>query len=113
MEIVRNILVFVHLIGFATLFAGCFITVKNPVKGLSPATLHGALTQLVSGVLLVGLAEMTAGREVNHAKVGVKFALLVVITVLTIVFRKKELPKWVVPTLMVLTVVEAGIAVFW
>lgn len=114
MDILRYILLFLHFVGFATLFAGCLLTWKRQAKGLATATLHGAITQLVTGLGLVTLLELHPDDPtINHAKVGVKLALLIVVTVLVLVFRKRELPKWVVPTILALTVLTAAVAVFW
>ena len=114
MDILRYILLFVHFVGFATLFAGALMTLKQQGKGLATATLHGAITQLVTGLGLVTLLELHPDDPtVNHAKVGTKLALLIVTTVLVVVFRKKELPTWVVPTILGLTVLTAAVAVFW
>ncbi len=113
MDIARHIFLFFHFVGYATLLVGIALSARAAIKGLNRLTLIGALTQLVTGLVLVTLAEMNPDREVNHAKVGVKLALLIVIAVITVVFGKRELPKWVIPTLAALTIVEVGVAVFW
>ncbi len=54
-----------------------------------PAMLHGALTMLVTGVALVGLRE-AQGADLNHVKIGIKLAVLVVILALVYVKRDDE-----------------------
>lgn len=113
MVIVHHLLVLIHLVGFAALFGGAFVQLKGPKRVVNPAILHGALTQLVSGLLLVGLAEMGDG-PVNHAKIAVKTLVLVVIFVLVLMNRKKDdIPAGQFWAILALTLANAGIAVFW
>jgi hypothetical protein len=113
MEFAHDLLLFLHLLGMAALFGGAFVQVRGAERLVNNAMLHGALTQVVTGLLLVGVLE--AGDDaVNHAKIGVKFALAVVIGVLVVVNRKKPaLPNGLYFGLVGLTVVTVGVAVFW
>jgi hypothetical protein len=106
-------LVFIHLLGMGALFGGALVQVKAPERAVNNAMLHGVLTQVVSGLLLVGVLE--AGEEpVDHAKIAVKFGLAIVIAVLIIVNRKKPaLPDGLFFGLLGLTVATVGVAVFW
>lgn len=113
MEIVHNILVLLHFVGFAALFGGAFVQMKGSKRVINPAMFHGALTQLVTGLLLVGLAEMGDG-DLNHMKIGVKSLVLIVIFVLVLMNRKKEnAPAGAFWGIFALTLLNAGIAVFW
>lgn len=113
MEIVQHALVLLHLVGFAALFGGAFVQVKGPQRVINPAILHGALTQVVSGLLLVGMLEMGSD-PVNHAKIAVKSTVLVVILVLVLLNRKKDsVAAGPFFTILALTLLNAGIAVFW
>ncbi len=114
MDFVYPIVVLLHFLGFATVFAGALMSLRRAEPGLAPAAFHGAITQLVTGLALVTMLEFDPDDPtVNHAKIGVKLALLIIVTVLVVVFRKRELPKWVVPTILGLTVLIAAIAVIW
>jgi hypothetical protein len=78
--------------------------------------LHGALTQLVTGVLLVGIASagLVPGEEVDHAKIAVKLVVVLIITALAFVGRKRTPPQvglW--GAIGALTLVNVVIAVFW
>ena len=42
---------------------GFFVQMKSKIKVVNPAMFHGALTQLVTGIALVGLAESGAVDE--------------------------------------------------
>lgn len=113
MEIAHDILVLLHLVGFAALFGGCFVQLKSAEPEVNAAMLHGVLTQLVTGILLAGLAEMGDG-PVNHAKIGIKLLVTVVIAILVIKNRKYEsIPKGLWGILIGLTLVNAGLAVLW
>jgi len=92
MELAYNLVLIVHFIGLASVVGGFLVQMKSPEKGVNPAMWHGALTQLVTGVILVGLAEMQDW-DVDHAKIGVKLALTAAITVLAFIGRKKPLPQ--------------------
>ena len=89
MDILRDIALILHFLGLASLMGGFLVQMKPKTKTVNPAMFHGAMTQLVTGLALVGIREMGDG-EVNHLKIGIKLALLLVITALVLVFRKKE-----------------------
>ncbi|WP_040282977.1 hypothetical protein [Tessaracoccus massiliensis] len=113
MDILHNIFLLLHFVGFAALFGGAFVQLKGPKRVVNPAMWHGALTMLITGILLVGSLEMGDG-TVNHVKVGIKLLLLIVIFVLVLMNRKKDKvddgPFW---GIFALTLLNAGIAVFW
>jgi hypothetical protein len=112
MEILRDILVFLHFIGLA-LFGGLFVQIKADPRVVNNAMLHGILTQLVTGLLLVGVLE-GMDEEVDNAKIGVKLVVALVIAVLIFANRKKpSLPNGLYLGLMGLTVLNIGVAVFW
>ena len=112
MEILRDILMFLHFIGLAALFGGLFVQLKADPRVVNNAMLHGVITQLVTGLLLVGVAE---GRdvEVDNTKIAVKFVVALVIAVLVVANRKKTLPGGVFFGLMGLTALNVAVAVFW
>ena len=113
MEILRDILVFLHFIGLAALVGGLFAQLRSDPRIVNAAVIHGALTQVVTGVLLVGLLEgMDA--EVDNAKIGVKLLVALVITVLAFANRKKtSIPNGLFFGLMGLTALNIAVAVFW
>jgi hypothetical protein len=113
MEIARDVLVFLHFIGLAALFGGLFVQLKADRRVVNNAVLHGILTQVVTGLLLVGVLEAQEP-EVDHAKVGVKLAVALVILVLALVNRRKPaLPAGLFFGLMGLTALNIAVAVFW
>jgi hypothetical protein len=113
MELLRDILVFLHFIGLAALFGGLFVQIKSDPRVVNNAVIHGILTQLVTGLLLVGLLEAEP-EPVNHAKVGVKLGIALVIAVLAFANRKKtSIPNGLFFGLMGLTALNIAVAVFW
>ena len=113
MEIVTNVLVFIHMLGMGALFGGAFVQVKASERVVNNAMLHGVLTQVVSGLLLVGVLE--AGTEpVDHAKIAVKFAIGLVVLILVMAnMRKPRIPDGLFYALLLLTVANVCVAVFW
>lgn len=113
MEILRLVLVFLHLVGFASLFGGLFVQVKADPRVVNNAMLHGVLTSVVTGLLLVGVLE-GSDADVDNVKIGAKFVVALVIAVLVIANRKKpRLPGGLYFGLMGLTVLNVALAVFW
>jgi hypothetical protein len=113
MGFVEDLLVFIHLLGMAALFGGAFVQIRASERVVNNAMLHGVLTQVVSGLLLVGVLEAGTA-PVDHVKIGVKFALAVVIGVLALVNRgKSAIPSGLYFGMLGLTVLTVGVAVFW
>jgi len=116
MEILKNLILAIHIIGVASLLGGVLVQIPAIRTGsarILPAILHGAWTMLATGVLLVGL-QYPLGHEVNNVKIAVKLAILVAIVVVALINRKREtLARWVVPVLGGLTVANIVIATVW
>jgi len=112
MDLLHDLLVFLHFIGLAALFGGLFVQLKADPRVVNNAMLHGILTQLVTGVLLVGVLEADDA-EVDNAKIGVKLLVALVIGVLVWVNRRKTLPTGLFMGLLGLTALNIAVAVFW
>jgi len=119
-DFVYNLILILHFIGLASVVGGFLVQMRSAEKGVNPAMLHGALTQLVTGLLLVGLPEMGVAtpfpgwEEWDHVKIGVKLVITLVITVLAFVGRKKPLPQtgmWA--AIGALSIANIFIAVLW
>lgn len=114
--IVFGIVLILHFVGLASLLGGFLVQVKDTMAGkgrIVTAMVHGALTQLVTGLLLVGFLEMGDG-SINNAKIGTKLAIVLLITVLVFTFRKKNpVASWVVWTIGLMTLANTAIAVLW
>lgn len=116
MDLARDVLLFLHFIGLAALFGGLFTQLKANPRVVNAAVIHGALTQVVTGLLLVAEHEMRDDPVPDqfHMKIGVKLLIALVITVLAFVNRKKtSITDGLFFGLLGLTVLNIGIAVFW
>ena len=118
MVFVQNVLLFLHFIGLASLLGGFLVQLRTVPRVINNAMLHGALLQLVTGILLVGVIESQKNTEgadtINNPAVGLKLLILLIITGLILVNRKKEqISNAVWLSIGLLTVLDIGIAVFW
>ncbi|MTE20641.1 hypothetical protein F0L17_16300 [Streptomyces sp. TRM43335] len=116
MEALTHFFVGLHIVGIGALLGGFMTQMKAMGAGearIVPAMLHGALTMLVTGVALVGLNEAD-DQTVDHVKIGVKLAVLVVVLALVYVKRDEEkVPAPVFGTIGLLTVANIFIATMW
>ncbi|MER6834539.1 hypothetical protein ABT320_11150 [Streptomyces cellulosae] len=116
MDVLIHLFVGLHIIGIASLLGGFLTQMKAMGAGtarFAPAMLHGALTMLVTGVILVGLNQ-AQDYSVDNIKIGVKLALLIVILGLVYVKRDEEkVDKGVFGLVGLLTVANIFIAVLW
>lgn len=113
MEILRLVLLFLHLLGFAALFGGLVVQARDSDKTVNAAMRDGVGTAFLAGLLLVGVLE--AGDDpVNHAKIGVKFVIGLVLLVLVMAnTRKPTIPQGLWAGLLVLSVLNVAVALFW
>lgn len=113
METLRLLLLLLHVLGFAALLGGLLVQVREQTKVVNPLMRDGAGTAFLAGLLLVGVLEAGDG-AVNNAKIGVKFAVALVILVLVMVnVRKPSIPQGLYYALLGLTVVNIAVAIFW
>ncbi|WP_030871220.1 hypothetical protein [Streptomyces sp. NRRL S-37] len=116
MDVLIHLFVGLHIIGIASLLGGFLTQMKAMGAGTArfvPAMLHGALTMLVTGVVLVGLNQ-AQDYSVDNIKIGVKLALLIVILGLVYVKRDDEkVDKSLFGLVGLLTVTNVFIAVLW
>jgi uncharacterized membrane protein len=115
MEFLYNLLLVLHFIGLALLLGAVLVQVRDPEKTVNRWMFDGALTQLVTGVAMVGLASADAleGEKPNNTVVGIKLLIVLVIAVLAFIGKKKPAPQtglWAVIGL--LTLVNILVAVF-
>jgi len=91
MEILYNVFVALHFVGWAIVLGGYVASIKSP--GLYRGVFHGAATALVAGILMVGIAEMgdvwTEDTAPDMAKIGVKLVVALIITVLAFLAKRQ------------------------
>lgn len=88
MEILRNVLLFLHVAGAAVIVGIWFATFRKPV--VLPGQFHGALLQLVTGLALVGVIEAGDLADVNNAKIAVKLLIAVAVAVAAFIGYRKH-----------------------
>lgn len=114
MEFVHLLLRYLHLLGFAAVFGGWLVALLSRKFNFNTAMLYGIAAQLATGIVLYGIA--SADGDANHAKLGVKFllALLLAVMIAIPVWKKRERVAaghfWATGALVAIT---AGVAVFW
>lgn len=120
MSFIFNLLVILHFLGLASLIGGFLVQIKSPQREVNMAMLHGALTQLVTGVLLVGLSYPLHKSDPDsyglpdNAKIAVKLVILLVILGLVLANRKKpSITTGVWAAIGGLAIVNVCIAVLW
>ncbi|MDO8106663.1 hypothetical protein Q6348_05565 [Isoptericola sp. b441] len=112
MEFLKHLLLVLHFVGLASLLGGFLVQMKPKAKVVNAAMLHGALTQLVTGVALVGV--VGAIDTVNYPKVFTKLVVLLVILGLVYAFRGRDkVSTGVWGAIGGLTLANVVVAVFW
>ncbi len=113
METVRLILLIIHILGFSALIGGLLAQVGPGDKRVTGVMRDGVGTAFLAGLLLVGVLE-GGDAPVNHGKVAVKLVIGLVLLVLVMAnMRKEKIPNGLWAGLLVLAVVEVGVAVLW
>lgn len=116
MEIIKNILVVLHIISFAVVFGATLAQMPNLKTGTAQITkgvLHGALGLLVTGLALVGML-YAIDVEPNNAKIGAKTLVLLAIIALILINRKKQpVSGGILGAIAGLSALNVVLAVLW
>lgn len=113
MDFVRHALLFLHLVGMASLVGGFLVQLPARNRVVNNAMLHGALTQVVTGVLLIGVLE-ELDVPVNNAKMAVKAGVALVVLALCLTRRRAaSVSEQVYFGVGSLALVDMAVAVFW
>lgn len=113
MDLLRQLLLVVHLLGFAALFGGLIVQAGVSEKVVNGAMRDGVGTAFLAGLALVGVLE-AGDSDVNHAKVGVKLLIGLVLLVLVMAnLRKERIPQGLWAGLILLSVANVAVAVLW
>lgn len=93
MEIAIKVVLVLHFIGLSMLLGGALYQVREKAKNIVAPMLDGAYTQLLTGIILLGLlhaSHKATDPAINDAWFGVKLLIALVITVLCFMNRKKR-----------------------
>ncbi len=112
MDLLYSIFLVLHFLGWGIVLGGTIVNLRTP--RIAPGVLHGALTALITGILLVGLAEGVLDKDIDTTKIAVKLIIAVVVTALVIVANRKEKPsRGMVGGIAALTAVNIVVAAIW
>ena len=116
LEIIRLVLLAVHILGLAAIVGTFFVQLRATEGFATGVMLAGAITQVVTGLALVGVRQAD-DLAVNNAKIAVKLALAVVVLAAAIVAhvqrRRGGKVKPAFHTAGGLAVVNVLVAVLW
>jgi hypothetical protein len=91
METVWSLLVVVHLVGMAALIGGWLTQLRAATPRVPATVLYGAVAQVISGPVLVGLASSGAvHHSVDNVKIGVKLVIALAVFVVAYLGRHRE-----------------------
>lgn len=96
MDILYKVLVVLHFVGIAAIGYGFFKELAKKTFGVNVAMLHGASTQLLTGVLLVGLHEsgsLDSDYVVDHTKIAIKLIIAIAIIAMYSIGKRKSEQK--------------------
>jgi hypothetical protein len=114
MAIGFQIVAFLHLIGFACLFGGCLAQLRaSPPPEVNLAMLWGAWLQLITGIGMV-VWLVIRSEPLPYVEYGIKLGLTLIVVVLVAKNRKfQSIPGGLLLIIAGLTLLNAGVAVFW
>jgi hypothetical protein len=113
-DIVRLVLRYAHLIGFALLLGGAITQYLTGKIRINAAMLWGAGVQVVTGLALAAPLRGGGDKEPDPVKLAVKGVIALLIFVMVFFSRKRELVNvGHFAAIAALTLVNAGVAVFW
>ncbi len=116
MEILKGVLVIIHIIGFAAVFGTALSQIPAAKAGrgaIVPGLFHGLNTMFLTGLLLVVFKYML-DEPVDNLKISLKMVVLIAMVALTLFNRKKpDVSAGTFGAIAGLGVLNVVIAVLW
>jgi len=84
LDIVRHAILAVHFLGLAAIVGAFFVQMRAKDGFATGVVLAGAITQLVTGLALVGVRQ-ASDLDVNNIKIAVKLGIAVIVLIAAIV----------------------------
>jgi cytochrome bd-type quinol oxidase subunit 2 len=115
-EILFKILVVLHFVGLASLLGGFLVQMSTRPRVINNAMLHGVLTQVVTGIAMVGIvsAKLLEDETVDNSKIAIKLLIALFVLGAVLLGRRKpaeeQQPYWAAAG--ALTLVNVIVAVF-
>jgi hypothetical protein len=116
-SLVYNVLVFLHLIGMAMLVGGFFSQLRAQPRLVTQWMRDGALTQVLTGLVLAGMAGSSVGTDdtFSPAAIGTKLVVAIVVAALCLFGMRqpedKQQTYWLAAGALALA--NVAVAVFW
>ncbi|MGP3535540.1 Fe-S protein [Microbacterium sp. RD1] len=116
MEILRHVVVLIHLVGFATLFGAWVVEAVARRIRVTRVMDYGLLIAGVAGLILA--APWGLDHELNYVKIAIKLVILLVIGALLGIGSARQRRTGSLPPILfwlvgILTLTNAALAVLW
>jgi hypothetical protein len=119
MKYVYEGIVVLHFIGLAMLVGGFIAQSRSTPRVVSRTMFDGAMTQLLTGLILVGMRESSLDLgeegELDQTKIAVKLVVALVVAIIAVIGRRKpegeQQPYWLAAG--VLAIANILVAVLW
>ena len=116
MDVLRHVIVFLHIVGFAVTFGALTAEAASRRFQLTPVMDYGVVLSLLTGLALA--APWPAGVVLNYPKIEVKLALLIALGAVLGIGRARQRRSGIAPRPLfyaagTLALTAAGIAVIW
>jgi len=79
MQLLQSILLALHILGLAAIIGTFLVQMRKDDGFAVNLVLGGAITQVLTGIALVGVGEAALDRDYNMIKIGVKLVLALVV----------------------------------
>lgn len=116
MDILNSVLLTGHILGLALIIGSFFVQLRRKGDFALMPTLIGAITQVITGLGLVGLAEASDG-DIVYAKIAVKLVIALIVLgaaiAAVVVQRKGGRTQPFFHAAGGLAIVNVVVAVFW
>lgn len=110
-EIIEHIFLIFHLAGLSILVSG-FLPQFFGTERVNYKLLQiGAWTQIVTGIIMFGLMEMDKDKDLNYLKISLKILVALLVLVFIYISKIKNLSNQKHYVLLVLVIINIGIAV--
>lgn len=90
MTALSSVLLILHFLGLAAVIGAFLVQVRRKGGFQTGWMVIGLVTQLVTGLGMMGILDATTDGGADHAKLGVKLAVAVVALVLALVARARQ-----------------------
>ncbi|GGK91311.1 hypothetical protein JOE58_001496 [Curtobacterium luteum] len=90
MTVLKDVLLILHFVGLAAVIGAFLFQVRRKGGFETNWVIIGLVTQLVTGLGLMGVVDATTDGGANHVKLGVKLAVALVALVLAFVARSRQ-----------------------